>query len=211
MSSDKYSVFLYTISGYKELSKSGEVTCESICHELCKELSIASISSILFSLRVFGTNNYLPSCRCLLPKTKYEFRVRFQTSSLSELKQLDGNAFDYLYRQVRYDMENSLIPDLKYPNYKEKVVGLGVTNRYIDMLEDDTRTITMKTLKKDLRKYVPKNFYEKHHYTLKQKFEERLTNIAQTNRAPMLVYKMRPNNNSFLNLTFFLFLLLLVT
>lgn len=183
--SEIYFVFLYTQASYKELTDLKDVTCESVCKELCKQLTVAPVSCMLFSLREYGTNNYLPSCRDLLVTKKYEFRIRFFAASLSEFKQLDCIAFDYFYRQIRYDLEHSLILDLEYPNHKEKVVGLAVTNMFIDILENIT--ISIKSLRSKYKSYLPRKFYKKHRYTLKPKVEQRLTQLLQHNKEAMYV------------------------
>lgn len=174
MTLQTFSVFLYTRNNYKDYTYGIEDSCEAVCRELCKELQISPVSTTLFSLRIKGTTNYLPSCRRVLSNVKYEFRVRYQMSSLSELKLIDKLAYNYYYHQVRWDLVNNMIPELEYPNYKEKVVGLAVTNMYIEMLEHQ---VTPDYLIRNYRNYIAPKFHEKHFYILKKKISNELSHI----------------------------------
>lgn len=91
--------------------------------------------------------------------------VAFKTSSflqvpkISDLKQLDKNAYDYFYHQVRCDVLHNAIPEIAYPNFKNDILGLCVTDMFVEMIENNR---SVEYLNKNYKKYIPKE-YEKHH------------------------------------------------
>lgn len=174
MTLQTFSVFLYTKNSCDEIPYGIDDSCEAVCRELCKDLNIAPVSNTLFSLRIKGTTSYLPASRRVLSNVKYEFRVRYKMPSLSEFKLIDKLAYNYYYHQVRWDLVNNMIPELEYPNHKEKVVGLAVTNMYIEMLEGH---VTTDYLKRNYRNYIAPKFHEKHFYILKKKISNELSHI----------------------------------
>lgn len=178
MAMQTFSVFLYTENEFRNLTFGVDDNCEAICRELCKDLGITPIVCTLFSLRIKGDSNFLPNCRPVLPNVKYEFRVRYQIPSLSSFKKLDKIAYNYYFHQVKSDLINNLIPELEYPNHKEKVVGLAVTSMYIEMLERD---ISIDELEKNYRNYVPQKHIKKHMFIIKQKISKELRHIRNMN------------------------------
>lgn len=103
---------------------------------------------------------------------------------MDTLKSLDKNAYNYFYHQVKWDLTNAKIPDLVYPNHQEKVLGLIVTNMYIEMLEYNT---SVDELSKNYKKYVPEKYVKKHsfirHSFIRQKISEQLKQIKHKHDA----------------------------
>lgn len=149
-------------------------TCEAVCRELCKELGIKPISNLLFSLRLKGSTHFLPGCRTVQANEKYEFRLRHQVPKLSEFNKLDKKAYNYYFHQVKYDLIHNAIPELEYPNHKDRVVGLAVTSMYIEMLE---KQISVEELEKHYENYLPKRHIVKHRMFIKQTISKELRNI----------------------------------
>lgn len=178
MTMQTFSILLYTTNEYKEIPYGVEDTCEAVCRELCKDLTISPAATPLFSLRIHGQSNFLANCRPVLPSEKYEFRLRFQVPSLSEFMKLDKMAYNYFFHQVSCDLVNNMIPELEYPNHKEKVVGLAVTNMYIEMLEND---VSVDELEKNYKNYVPAKYIKKHFLIIKQKISRELRHIKNRN------------------------------
>lgn len=58
-----------------------------------------------------------------------------------------------------------------YPNHKDKVVGLVVTNMYIEMLEYNT---SVDELVRNYKKYVPETHEKKHSIFIKNKISKQL-------------------------------------
>jgi hypothetical protein len=57
------------------------------------------------------------------------FSILFsQIPKVSNLKLLDKIAYNYFYHQVRSDVLNSRVPEIVYPKYKDKILGLCVTD-----------------------------------------------------------------------------------
>lgn len=89
----------------------------------------------------------------------------FQVPKISDLKQLDKNAYDYFYHQVRCDVLNNAIPEIAYPNFKNDILGLCVTDMFVEMIENNR---SVDYLNKNYKKYIPKE-YEKYHSVFARK------------------------------------------
>lgn len=178
MTLQTFSILLYTTNEYKDYAYGIDDTCEAVCREVCKDLGITPIANLLFSLRIKGTNNFLPGCKRVLPDIKYEFRLRYQVPTLSELKKMDKMAYNYYFHQVKSDLINDMIPELEYPNHKDKVVGLVVTSMYIEMLEKDLK---VNELERNYRNYVPKKYIKKHLFIIKTRILNELKDIKNMN------------------------------
>lgn len=178
MTLQSFSILLYTTNEYKEYPSGIDDTCEYLCREVCQDLGISPIANLLFSLRIKGTNIFLPGCKRVLPDVKYEFRLRYQVPSLSEFKKLDKMAYNYYFHQVKSDLFNDMIPELKYPKHKDKVVGLIVTSIYIEMLE---KGLKVNEFKRNYRKYVPKTYIKMHLLYIKTTILDELKDIKNMN------------------------------
>lgn len=174
MTLQTFSVFLYTINEYKDYEYGVDESCEAICRELCKDLAITPIANLLFSLRIKGTDHFLPGCDPVLPTVKYEFRLRYQVPTLSEFKKLDKMAFNYFFHQVKSDLVNNKIPELEYPNHKNQVVGLAVTSMYVEMLE---KNLKVTELERTFGNYLPQKHIKKHPIFMKQQISKILKDI----------------------------------
>lgn len=174
MTLQTFSILLYTTNEYKEIPYGVDDSCEGVCRDLCKDLGIKPVANLLFSLRIKGTSNYLPACRPVLPNVKYEFRIRYKVPALSEFRTLDKMAYNYYFHQMKCDLINNMIPELEYPFHKEKVVGLAVTNMYIEILE---KNISVAELKKNYKNYLPQKHIKEHILFIKKKISNELKNI----------------------------------
>lgn len=67
-----------------------------------------------------------------------------------------------------------MIPELEYPNHKDKVCGLAVTSMYIEMLEKD---VSIHELEKNYKNYVPQKYIKKHLFIIKQRLSAVLREI----------------------------------
>lgn len=174
MTLQTFSVFLYTNNEYKDIPFGVDNTCEAVCRELCRDLGVQPIANLLFSLRIKGSTNFLPGSQSVSPDIKYDFRLRHQVPSLTDFKKMDKMAYNYYFHQVKHDLINNAIPELEYPNHKEKVVGLAVASMYIEMLE---KRITVDELERHYESYVPKKYVKKHRFFVKQKISNELRDI----------------------------------
>lgn len=174
MTTEKFHVLLYHKSECEHFDYNDYDTCEAICRRLGLQYGFKPVSIALFSLRIKKSKYFLPPGTKVAPGENYELRLRYKLPNLSSLKPLDENAFNYLYHQAKYDLINNTIPELEYPSYKEKVVGLGVTNMYIDMLE---KKVTIEECEKNYKNYLPEKHIKKHMFIIKKKVSEELRNI----------------------------------
>lgn len=86
----------------------------------------------LFALRNYSSKLWLPYGHKLKgrDKNKFDFRMRFKPRSIQKLKQIDEQAYDYYFQQVRADIMNNRVPDIVYEKHKEELIGLGVSDMY---------------------------------------------------------------------------------
>lgn len=47
---------------------------------------------------------------------------------LSLLITLDETTYDYYFQQARNDVNENKIPEIKYPEHKQELLGLGITD-----------------------------------------------------------------------------------
>lgn len=131
-------------------------------------------STILNNIK--NINCWLTPCRQLKKNYKYEFRIRYKIPQLTILKKIDEITYNYYYHQVRYDLVNDRIDEIKYPKYKDDILGLGVVDMYIDMIEYN---LTIDQLEKNYKKYIPKELIKNHHYFAKKKIHKGLKDIKK--------------------------------
>lgn len=193
----KSSVFSYKDGAFEEIKHDRSDTCEDVCTELCRRWKISPLVRLLFGLRIHKTKLWLAGCRQLKDGEKYEFRIRFkvnhrqcftsrqlndsfywlpQIPRLSDLYQLDKNAYDYFYHQVRHDFLYEAIPEVTYPNFKDELLGLCVTTMYIEMIEINKG---VNYYKRNYKKYVPSNVVKHHSWFLKNKIESSLNEMIE--------------------------------
>lgn len=108
-----------------------------------------------------------------MPTYDYNF-ITFQIPLLSNLKQLDTNTYDYFYHQVRFDVLHNAIPEIAYPNFKNDILGLCVTDMYVEMIEKNK---TVDELKKNYKKYIPKEMAKSHSVFARREIEGSLKSI----------------------------------
>ncbi|XP_055846942.1 tyrosine-protein kinase hopscotch [Episyrphus balteatus] len=157
-------VFLYQTNEFSVFPYNSSITCEDICILCCKSLNILPAARLLFGLRVADTEEWLFPCQIPKLSVKYEFRMRFKVPELDSLYAIDPNAYEYLYLQIRYDMVNDRISEIRYPLKKDNVVGLGVVDMYIDYIENKG---TVESIERNYKDYLPPQIVKKHKFFAK--------------------------------------------
>lgn len=190
-------IFNYKLGIFEEISHKKSATCEDICVELCKSNGILPTTRLLFGLRPAGSDFWLTPSRLLKPEVKYNFRMRFKVPDVDvTLQKIDPNAYEYLYSQIRCDLVTDKIQDIRYPAKKDNVVGLGVVDMYIDLLE---RKDCVENLEKNYKHYLPKQLVKTHKFFAKKKICEGFHHIRQKNHD--LPYVKRTYMHTITNLS----------
>lgn len=172
-------VHLYTTNECRPLAIAGaDEASETVCERLCQQLNIAPACTLLFALRIRSSADFVPGNRSVLPNETYEFRLRYQIFSLTALKRMSKEAYDYFYQQVKCDLIAARIPGLEYPAFKEQVTGLCVTNMYIDMLEQN---LSIDYLMANYQRYVPAKYVQKHSVFIRRRILKTLNTIRNKN------------------------------
>lgn len=91
---------------------------------------------------------------------------------------MDKRTYDYYYDQVRYDVLQNNIPEIEYPKYKNDILGLCVTDMYVEMIENKK---SVEYLKKNYRNYIPKELAKHHSIFAKKEIENSLRAIKNKN------------------------------
>lgn len=172
------SIFVYTKNELIELPLSQNNVCENACILLCQELSITPTARHLFGLRIATSKFWVPLSKELITSKKYEFRLRFKHPNLSELKQLDRNAYNYYYEQVRHDFVRDKIPEIEYVKQEKKINGLIVTDMFKDMIE---KKVNIDYLKKNYKSYSPKVIVDRHPFFLRKNIIHNVRQIKNYN------------------------------
>lgn len=149
---------------------------EDVCNEIARILRIGPICRHLFSLRFHATKIWLyPSFKMQDAKsTTFDYRLRFKVPKLSRLKQIDLEAFNYYYHQVRRDVIENHVPDITYEKHKGELLGLGVTDMYRVMIDEK---ISLEQVEADYKKYIPLSLFKNHFLFIKPKIHTHLSKI----------------------------------
>lgn len=175
-------IFCYRSGSFESVRHNRVDTCEELCKELCKKWNFPPLVQLLFGLRVYGKQIWLADSRPLVKGEKYEFRIRFKTPKLSDLNQLNRNAYDYLYHQMRHDVLNNSIPEIGYPNHKNAILGLCVSSMYVDMVENGR---DWDYYKRNCKHYIPKKLYKQHIYFAKDESLKKLKDMSNVDYDPL--------------------------
>ncbi|KAK6642747.1 hypothetical protein RUM43_004249 [Polyplax serrata] len=152
-------------------------TVEDVCTDIAKTLGIGPICRHLFSLRLRDTKIWLfPSYKLFNMRSDcvFDYRLRFKVPKLSRLKQIDLEAFNYYYHQVRKDILDNQVPDISYEKHKGELLGLGVTDMYRVMIEQG---LSLEQIEADYKKYIPKSLLKHHFLFIKPKIHTSLSKI----------------------------------
>lgn len=82
----------------------------------------------------------------------------------------------YFYQQVRHDVLCNNIPEIKYPQSKNEVLGLCCTDMYLEMIEN-SRSVDY--LKSNLRNYIPKEIMKRHRRFARSEVESKLKSLNE--------------------------------
>lgn len=144
-------------------------TCEDVCIVFSRDMGILPNTRYIFGLRVFDSEEeWCLPCDTLKPNVTYCFRMRFKVP-FSQLQTMDHMAYEYLYNQMRYDMVQECIPEIRYPNKKNNVMGLGAVDMYIDLLE---KRDTFARIDKKCKRYLPRKLIDAHNIFAKKSLRD---------------------------------------
>ncbi|XP_060536188.1 tyrosine-protein kinase hopscotch-like [Cylas formicarius] len=154
-------------------------TAEDVCMHVCKYLNITTIARHLFALRITGEQLFLMPSAIIKEEnvTTVDLRIRFKVASITKLKKIDVNAYNYYFQQARKDVLDNKIPDLVYDRFKEELVGLGITDMFRVMLE---KKISRETVENDYKKYIPKEILKKHIFFIKKLIHTNLGRLSKS-------------------------------
>lgn len=179
MADNERSATIYTVTDEKlNITFFVGETIEDLCIKICKLLKISPVARYLFALRNYSSKLWLPYGHKLKgrDKNKFDFRMRFKPRSIQKLKQIDEQAYDYYFQQVRADIMNNRVPDIVYEKHKEELIGLGVSDMYRVMLE---KNLPRETVESEYKKYIPKECIKRHAFFVKKPIYNALAGISK--------------------------------
>ncbi|KAH8386967.1 hypothetical protein KR093_003757, partial [Drosophila rubida] len=107
---------------------------------------------------------------------RYCFRMRFRVPELDRLlSEIDANCHTYLYHQMRYDMLHEHIQEIRYPDHKDKVMGLAVMDMLIDKEE---RQLAAQTVEKAYKSYLPRSLWRAHRIFVRAKIRSTFRQLS---------------------------------
>ncbi|KAH8265891.1 hypothetical protein KR038_009636, partial [Drosophila bunnanda] len=181
-------VFNYKTNDFEHFFPS--MSCEDIRTAMCRLLGIAPPAQLLFGIREHSTSRR-PSPLVRLDLTwampgerlhcqlTYCFRMRFRVPELdSQLEVIDVRSHDFLYAQMRYDMRNELISEIKYPDNKDKSMGLAVMDMQIDKLEQSPAGQLERSIERNYKMYLPPSLWRAHSFFVGNKIREVFRNLS---------------------------------
>ncbi|CAK1584643.1 unnamed protein product [Parnassius mnemosyne] len=139
---------------------SSTFTAEELCILLCKKYNIPPLTRTLFALRVKGTDYFLKDNSLVLASSRdYELRIRFKVPRLSLLITLDETTYDFYFQQARNDVNENKVPEIKYPEHKQELLGLGIADMTRAILEEK---LPLNDVVRNYKKYIPKVIVRRH-------------------------------------------------
>ncbi|XP_063698836.1 tyrosine-protein kinase hopscotch isoform X2 [Culicoides brevitarsis] len=167
-------IFNYTTNEFEIVRYEKDETCEEVCRRLCIQHDFTPIVETLFGLRYADSQQWLPGCKKLDPNVQYEFRLRFKLDPVRKLSDLDKEAYDYYYFQVRHDLLAQEMPGLDYSEFTNRILGLCTTDMYRELIE---RKSTEEELKRNYKNYIPRHIKRHHRLFVKRRIYSFLDNI----------------------------------
>ncbi|KAL5292631.1 JAK2.2 family protein [Megaselia abdita] len=174
-------IFNYFSNSYEKIIGRKEATCEEICITFSKHIGIKPLVRFLFGLRVHEKSGkkWIPANGPLYSCLKYEFRMRFYIPRpTTTLKRMDITSYKYFYNQISLDIVQERIVDLKYPNHKDRVLGLGAVMMFIDFAENKCNE---QQLRDNYKKYIPEELAKNHPYFAKDQILSSLSHLISKN------------------------------
>ncbi|XP_050456065.1 tyrosine-protein kinase hopscotch [Cataglyphis hispanica] len=180
MKGNERSAIIYVATDEKQLNISffvGE-TIEDLCIKICKLLKINPLARHLFALQNYYSKLWFPYGYEFTgrEKNKFEFRLRFKPYSIKKLKQIDEQAYNYYFQQVRADIMNNKVSDIVYEKHKDELIGLGVSDMYREMLE---KQLPREVVELEYKKYIPKECIKRHAFFVKKPIYNALAGISK--------------------------------
>lgn len=158
-----------------------KVSCRSFEINKFGKLAVSELDKEVGEIMIFfGWNNIFRNfrfCWQLLLRASFLNSIiifKFQVPKISELNTLDKSSYDYFYHQVRYDVLNNRIPEIEYPKYKNDILGLCVTDMYVEMIEKNK---SVDDLLDNYQNYIPKEFYKYHKIFAKKEIKHTIKGI----------------------------------
>ncbi|XP_070150583.1 tyrosine-protein kinase hopscotch [Polyergus mexicanus] len=180
MKDNERSAVIYVATDEKQLNITffvGE-TVEDLCIKICKFFKISPLARHLFALQNYSSKLWFPYGYEFTGKEKnrFDFRLRFKPCSMQKLKQIDEQAYNYYFQQVRTDIMNNKVPDIVYEKHKDELIGLGVSDMYREMLE---KQLPRETVESEYKKYIPKECIKRHAFFVKKPIYNALAGISK--------------------------------
>ncbi|XP_075981572.1 tyrosine-protein kinase hopscotch [Anticarsia gemmatalis] len=156
--------------------RSSTLTAEELCIILCKKYKIPPLTRTLFALRVKGRDYFLKDNAKVLSSTRdYELRIRFKVPRLELLITLDETTYDYYFLQARSDVYENRIPEIKYPEHKKEMLGLGIADMTRATAEEK---LSVNDVVRDYKKYIPKVIVRRHGHVAKKHAHDQLPKLC---------------------------------
>ncbi|XP_050332636.1 tyrosine-protein kinase hopscotch [Bactrocera neohumeralis] len=163
--------------------------CEDICLSVCRHLKILPPTRLLFGLRVMDSENeWAAPGKELKPGVRYCFRMRIKVPNMdTQLKNLDKQAYEYLYWQIRYDILNEKIPEIRNPEKKDNVMGFAVMHMCIDLQAKSSEAERKEGYNREIignienkyKEYLPQTLLREHRYFVKSKICAKFKDVRE--------------------------------
>ncbi|CAH2089621.1 unnamed protein product [Euphydryas editha] len=141
-------------------------TAEELCIFLCTKYNIPPLTRTLFALRIKGTDYFLKDNSKVLSSSRdYELRIRFKVPRLGHLITIDETTYDYYFQQARNDVNENKVREIKYPEHKQELMGLGIADMARAVIEEN---LQLNDVIRNYKKHVPKVVVKRHGHFCKK-------------------------------------------
>lgn len=167
--------------------RSSTLTAEELCIILCKKYKIPPLTRTLFALRVKGRDYFLKDNAKVLSSTRdYELRIRFKVPRLELLITLDETTYDYYFLQARSDVYENRIPEIKYPEHKKEMLGLGIADMTRATAEEN---LSVNDVVREYKKYIPKVIVRRHGHVAKKHAHDQLPKLCSVGHSVKILQR----------------------
>ncbi|XP_065205538.1 tyrosine-protein kinase hopscotch [Planococcus citri] len=167
-----------THSSNFKINTDSKTTAEDLIIETCKNLKIGPVARHLFAVRIKAKSIWLHLSANIegIPYKDFEFRMRFAVPDMNRLQDIDPNAYNFCYNQIKYGILRNQFPKQIYRKFKNEIFGLSVLNMFLAIIEDG---LSKEDVINDYQKYVPPVVLKQHLFFVKKPLIKALNELGQ--------------------------------
>lgn len=178
---DVISVHIIGKSIPEKVRINSETIVEDVIIKICQLQGIGPVARHLFGIRLLSSKIWLSLCLKAkdIKSDEFEFRLRYNLPDLNRLKQVDAQAYNFYFNQVKFGILSNKMSEISYDTYKSQIIGLCVLDMYRATMEDG---VTKREVEKDYKKFFPNEVLRRHLFFIKKPVMDALNGIKMNTK-----------------------------